>query len=134
VSGVQAALFGTADALPEGMRYATEFITREEEAALLRTIGELPFTEAKHREYTARRRIMLYGPGIPEFLLPLRDRLAAWMGLAPEEFRHALINEYRRSAGTATRPSTAWWAACRSARRASCACAPTRRGAGATRT
>ena len=95
MSGVQAALFGTADALPEGMRYATEFVTREEEAALLRTIGELPFTEAKHREFTARRRIMLYGPGIPEFLLPLRDRIAAWMGLAPEEFRQALINEYR---------------------------------------
>ena len=73
----QTELFGAGEALPEGMRYAPEFITREEEDALLRTIGELPFTEAKYLEYTARRRIMLYGPGIPEFLLPLRDRIAA---------------------------------------------------------
>lgn len=91
----QAELFGAADALPDGMRYATDFITPQEEMALLLTIGQLPFTEAKHREYTARRRIMLYGPGVPDFLLPLRAKLAAWMDLPAEEFRHALINEYR---------------------------------------
>jgi alkylated DNA repair dioxygenase AlkB len=95
VNGLQAGLFGTADALPEGMRYAAEFITREEEAALLGTIGELPFTEAKHREFTARRRIMLYGPGVPDFLLPLRAKIAAWIGVPADEFRQALINEYR---------------------------------------
>ncbi|MGQ0651234.1 MAG: alpha-ketoglutarate-dependent dioxygenase AlkB [Betaproteobacteria bacterium] len=95
MSGIQAGLFGTADALPEGMRYAAQFITREEEAALLRSIGELPFTEARFREYTARRRIMLYGPGVPDFLLPLRAKIAAWTGVPAGEFRQALINEYR---------------------------------------
>ena len=77
------------------MRYAAGFITREEEAALLRTIGELPFTEAKHREYTARRRIMLYGQGVPDFLLPLRERVAGWIGAPADQFRQVLINEYR---------------------------------------
>jgi alkylated DNA repair dioxygenase AlkB len=95
VNGLQGGLFGTADALPEGMRYSPEFITREEEAALLATIGGLPFTEAKHREFTARRRIMLYGPGVPDFLLPLRGSIAGWTGIAADEFSQALINEYR---------------------------------------
>jgi len=91
----QAELFGAADALPDGMRYAQDFLTAEEELALLLTIGQLPFTEAKYREYRARRRIMLYGPGVPDFLLPLRAKMAQWMGLPPQEFRQALINEYR---------------------------------------
>ncbi len=95
MNAFQEALFGTADALPEGMRYSPGFITREEEAGLLATIGALPFTEAKHREFTARRRIMLYGPGVPDFLLPLREKIATWIGVAPDEFRQALINEYR---------------------------------------
>src|SRR5439155_6507255 len=30
----------------------------------------------------------------PDFLLPLRDRAAAFAGLAPEAFEHALVTEY----------------------------------------
>jgi alkylated DNA repair dioxygenase AlkB len=56
----------------------------------------------------ARRRVKFYGrsydavPGpeepIPEFLLPLRERLAEWARLEPSAFAMALINEYRESA------------------------------------
>ena len=34
-------------------------------------------------------------PPIPDFLFPVRDRLAAWAGVDPNGFAMALINEYR---------------------------------------
>ena len=34
-------------------------------------------------------------PPIPDFLFPLRDRLAEWAGVEPHDFAMALINEYR---------------------------------------
>ena len=38
-------------------------------------------------------------PPIADFLKPLRDRAAGWLGVAPDQIKHALIAEYR--AGTA---------------------------------
>ena len=32
---------------------------------------------------------------LPRFLLPLRERAAAWAGIAPERFANALVAEYR---------------------------------------
>jgi alkylated DNA repair dioxygenase AlkB len=32
---------------------------------------------------------------LPEFLGPVRQRAAAWLGVRPEHIRHALIAEYR---------------------------------------
>ena len=32
---------------------------------------------------------------MPGFLLPLRERAAAWAGIAPERFTNALVAEYR---------------------------------------
>jgi alkylated DNA repair dioxygenase AlkB len=108
VSAAQRELFSAAAALPEGFVYATGFIDEAEEASLLETLAALPFREARFREYTARRRVMYYGaaydftsnalaeaPPLPAFLLPLREKIAAWMGLAPSALEHALINEYR---------------------------------------
>lgn len=101
-------LFGAAPGMPPGLSYQPDFISAAEEAALLAAIAELPFTEAKYQQYTARRRIMSYGssydfgqralkpaPPLPEFLAPLREKTAAWAGVAPEDFVHGLINEYR---------------------------------------
>src|SRR5690242_7042493 len=101
----QASLFPPA--LPQGMTYRAELITRDEERALLDEIRALPLSEAKYRQYTARRRTVNYGfsydfthqqaqpaPPIPEFLAPLRARAALWAGVAPEDFVQALIAEY----------------------------------------
>lgn len=98
-------------ALPPGLVYRSNFISPQEEAELLDEIGQLPLVEAKYKEFTARRRIVSYGgtydfssnellPAgpIPAFLLPLRDRVAAWAGVAAALFTHALIAEYK--AGT----------------------------------
>lgn len=109
MSAAQAGLFGgPAPALPEGFVYQPEYIDAAEEARLLEAMGALPFEAARYRQYTARRRVVYFGYAydfssnrlgtaapLPGFLLPLRERLARWMGIAADEFAHALVNEYR---------------------------------------
>jgi len=104
----QSELFGAAaPALPEGFVYQLEFLSAEEERALLAEIARLPLEQAKYREYTARRRVAYFGhdydfsanrlgdaPPIPQFLEPLRTKLAGWMGIAPGELVTVLVAEY----------------------------------------
>ena len=105
----QAELFGPqALALPEGFVFQPEFLSADEERALLEAIGRLALEEAKYKEYTARRRVAYFGhdydfsknrlgeaPPIPAFLEPLREKLARWMGVALTDFVTALVAEYR---------------------------------------
>lgn len=104
----QSVLFPTVVApFANGYVYEPDFLSAVEEAALLEAIRALPLTNAEYKQYRARRRVMSYGgrydynanrlneaAPIPEFLLPLRERVARWAGRAPEEFTHALIAEY----------------------------------------
>ena len=104
----QSELFGAAaPALPGGFVYQPEFLTLEEERALVAEIARLPLEQAKYREYPARRRVAYFGhdydftanrlgdaPPIPAFLEPLRTKLAGWMGIAPGEFATVLVAEY----------------------------------------
>jgi alkylated DNA repair dioxygenase AlkB len=105
---MQAELFATVARLPEGFVYQPEFLSAAEETGLLEVIASLPFEEAKYKQYTAKRRTVSYGsqydfaanrmldaPPLPSFLFPLRSRIAAWTGLDPERFVHALVSEYR---------------------------------------
>ncbi len=98
-------------ALPEGLETQAEFLSKEEEDALIEVIRQLPLQEAKYKEYTARRRVVSYGgkfdydsnellpsSELIEALQPLRARVAAWASVKPEELVHALVAEY--SAGT----------------------------------
>lgn len=97
---------------PGGFRYAAEFITPAEEADLLAHIRSQPLREAEYKQYTAKRRILSFGseydfsanellpgPPLPEFLLPLRGKVAAWINVPAEKFAHALLTHY--PAGTA---------------------------------
>jgi alkylated DNA repair dioxygenase AlkB len=102
---------GTAPAaggLPEGLRYQEEFLSREEEAALVARIEALPLAAMQYRQYTALRRVVSYGgqydfgaqqlneaAPLPDWLAPLRLRAAAWCGLEPGQFTQALVAEYR---------------------------------------
>ncbi len=96
-----------ADQLPAGLVYETGFLSIDEEAALIAVIRELPLAAAQYKGYTARRRVLSYGgsfdydtnrllPSSPliEALHPLRDRIAAWAGLAPQALVHTLVAEY----------------------------------------
>jgi alkylated DNA repair dioxygenase AlkB len=91
----------------KGYAYEAEFLSREEEAALIEQIQRLPLAEAEYKQFRAKRRIVSYGgrydfsaqelragEPMPTFLHPLRARAAAWAGRAAEEFTHALIAEY----------------------------------------
>ena len=94
--------------LPPGFHYRDDFISADEERQLTAEISAIEFAAFEMRGVVARRRVKFYGrsydavPGpeepIPQFLFPLRDRLAAWAGTAPSAFAMALINEYKESA------------------------------------
>ena len=91
----------------EGFAYEPEFLGADEERLLLEHIRTLPFTNAQYKEFRAKRRVVSYGgrydydtnqlnaaAPIPEFLHPLRERVASCAGCAPHDFAHALIAEY----------------------------------------
>jgi alkylated DNA repair dioxygenase AlkB len=97
-----------AQLLPTGMQYRRDFITAEEEQSLIAAIRELPLTEAKYQQYTARRRTMNFGAGydfshqhatpappLPQAFHWLRDRAADWTGLPAQAFVQALVSEYQ---------------------------------------
>jgi alkylated DNA repair dioxygenase AlkB len=92
----QASLFGLDDALPPGLAFEPAFVAPDEERSLLALAATLPLREATYRQYTARRRVHVVEPaGFPPVLAALRDRLAAWAGVEPEAFVHALFSAYR---------------------------------------
>ena len=90
--------------VPDGFRYQDDFIGADEEAALLDHIRQVEFSAFEMRGVVARRRVAFFGRSydngdrrtapMPAFLLPLRDKAAAWVGIAAEGFAMALINEY----------------------------------------
>jgi alkylated DNA repair dioxygenase AlkB len=94
--------------LPGGFRYAEEFVSAADEAALVAELARLRFENARYKEWTAHRRVVSFGgrydfnvnqlepaPPVPEFLWPLRSAAAGFAGRPPEELTHALIAEYR---------------------------------------
>jgi alkylated DNA repair dioxygenase AlkB len=101
-------LFGNVPvAVPDGFGYKPDFLTAEEEAALLSTFGDLPFAPFDFHGYIAKRRILEYGweydfgsrqasaaSPIPEFLAPFRDRAASFAGIAPDKIVEAVVTEY----------------------------------------
>ena len=91
----------------EGFLYRAAFITPDEEVALLDRIRALEFHDMKMRGVVARRRVIHYGvkysfetfrasegPPMPQFLLRLRDRAAAFAGVSPQAMAEALLTEY----------------------------------------
>lgn len=92
----QAELFGSHTG-PAGFFYQADYLSPGEESALLDEIARLTFAEARYRDYTARRRIVNFGPGEakPDFLQPLLGRVAGWLGVDAAELKQVLINEYR---------------------------------------
>jgi alkylated DNA repair dioxygenase AlkB len=109
----QGSLFDPTDGLPHGLAYEAAFIERDEECALIDVIAALPLREARYKEYTARRRVYAFGSRfdfdayqlkpqpigvLPAPLQSLRERLAVWAGVAPDDFVHVMVAEY--TAGT----------------------------------
>lgn len=90
------------------MIYRRDFLASATEADLVQTIAGLPFGAAQYRQYTAKRRTVSFGasydfttnrplpaPPEPEWLWPLRERVAVWVGLPAVDFSFALVTEYQ---------------------------------------
>ena len=104
----QGFLFQGESTLPSGLVHREGFLDAREEAEILAGIATLDLRQAQYKEYTAHRRVASFGAGydfdaneltpapvMAPFLLPLRDKVAAWSGTAAEEFGYALVSEYR---------------------------------------
>ena len=93
---------------PEGFEYRPDVLDEAEERELVERIKGLRLKEFEFHGYLARRRVISYGwhydfggetlneaSEIPDFLLPLRGRIAELAGISPKRLSHALITEYR---------------------------------------
>lgn len=100
-------LFASAPVLPDGMRYAADILSRQEEAALLDAFPSLPFKEFEFHGFLGKRRVVSFGwhydfnggglrlaGELPDFLLPVRERAAHFAGVASAALEHALILDY----------------------------------------
>lgn len=96
---------------PEGFRYQQEILRVDEEQELLDHIRELPLKEYEFHGFTAKRRVIYYGRQydsgenrldeielIPAYLQPLRERAAAFAGLAADDLSLAQVIEYQPGA------------------------------------
>ena len=107
----QIELFSTAPELPDGFLYRRDFISLAEEQELVSAIEQLEFDEIRMHGVVAKRRTVQFGQhygfetfkltpaaAIPDFLLPLRERVGAFADCDAAEFEEALVTEYRPGA------------------------------------
>ena len=93
---------------PEGFRYEAGLLVPDEERALVEQIETLPLEEFEFHGYRGKRRVISYGwhysydsemlgpaSEIPGFLLPAREKAAAFAGISATDLAHALVTEYR---------------------------------------
>ena len=101
-------LFERPPKLPPGFKYHPNLIAPDEELALVRRIETLPLKEFEFQGFLGKRRIMSFGwrydfnggglqktEDMPEFLLPVRGKAAAFAGLEPDDLQQVLLTEYR---------------------------------------
>ena len=105
----QSDMFGApALKLPEGLAYERDFLDADEELDLLAVMESLPFAPMKYQNYIALREVVSYGgkydftrrqlneaDPMPDWLQPLREKAARWLGVEPEDFTQALLSQYK---------------------------------------
>ena len=100
-------LFAAPEPMPEGLRCAIDLIDAEEERALVARMAELPFAPFEFQDFLGKRRTVSFGwnykfdgsgladaEAIPGWLQPLREKAAAFAGVAAEALEHVLVIEY----------------------------------------
>ena len=112
MSDSQMGLFGGEPDLPQGFRYQADLITTQEEKKIVADIETLPLKEFDFHGYKGKRRVVSFGwhydfserslrkaNDIPEFLLSIREKAAAFADVAPTALQHVLVTEYSEGAG-----------------------------------
>ena len=107
-------LFGAAPSadVPPGLSYVADFITPEEERALIAALSGIAVTPFRFQGWLGKRLTASFGwrydfddasfgptEPIPDFLLPLRDRAAGFAELAGADLVQALVVRYDPGAG-----------------------------------
>jgi len=106
----QADLF--AEPMLAGIEYRPDFISRDEEAALIAQLNAMDLAPFRFHGWTGNRRTHSFGwrydfddanftatEPIPDWLAPLRDKAAELAGVGPEDIAHALLARYDPGAG-----------------------------------
>ena len=106
----QASLF--AEPLVAGLDYRDDFITTAEEAELLERLGSLELAPFRFHGWLGNRKTQSFGwrydfddasfrraEPLPDWLLPLRGKAAAFAGVDPGDFVHVLLARYDPGAG-----------------------------------
>jgi alkylated DNA repair dioxygenase AlkB len=92
---------------PEGFRYQAEVLPPGQEQELIEHIRTLPLREFEFHGYVGKRRVLSFGlhydfgqeklqpaQEIPAVLHGIRERAAAFAGLAADDLPHVLVTEY----------------------------------------
>jgi alkylated DNA repair dioxygenase AlkB len=100
------------DALVAGLRYSEDIITADEQRRLVEHLDALDLAPFRFHGWTGNRRTRSFGwrydfedasfsrtEPLPEWLVPLREKAAAFAHLAPFDFVHALVARYDPGAG-----------------------------------
>ena len=108
----QLGLFEVGQRLPLGFKYQAHLLSAHEEQLLVEQLAPLPLRAFEFRGYLGKRRVISFGwqydfnkgalrkaDDIPSFLLPLRDSVARFAGVAPSDLRQVLVTEYAPGAG-----------------------------------
>jgi alkylated DNA repair dioxygenase AlkB len=108
----QAELFPTTPQGPEGLDYRPNLIGEAEEAELVAHMERLLFKPFEFHGFLGKRETISFGwsyrfdgsglgeaAPMPDWLLPVREKAAAFAGLAPDALEHALLIRYGEGAG-----------------------------------
>jgi alkylated DNA repair dioxygenase AlkB len=108
----QLSMFADESARPEGLHYQPDFISAQEEAALIGNIGALPLAPFQFGIYEGKRRVVFFGSRydfthqrleaaeeLPAWLVPLTGRVERFAALPSGGIKHALCTEYDVGAG-----------------------------------
>src|SRR5262249_47198377 len=108
----QLSMFADESARPEGLHYWPDFISAQEEAALIGHIRALPLAPFQFGIYEGKRRVVFFGSRydfthqrleaaeeLPVWLVPLAGRVECFAALPSGSIKHALCTEYDVGAG-----------------------------------
>ena len=100
-------LFPIGPVLPEGFSYFPDYLTSQEEAMLVKAIGEYELHTFMFQGYEAKRKVASFGydynfsnrsltkgKDIPEAFQPLITRIARQLSIEPRHFAELLLTEY----------------------------------------